>query len=58
MRKYWILILGIPLHYAIMEGQTNAVQALLEGGSDLSVQDLNGDSLLYYFFKKTLCNNV
>jgi ankyrin repeat protein len=31
-----------------MEGQTNAVQALLDNNSDINTVDLNGDSLLNY----------
>ena len=29
-----------------MEGQTNAIQALLDSGADINVIDNNGDSLL------------
>ena len=29
-----------------MEGQTNAIQALLDAGADINLKDNNGDSLL------------
>jgi hypothetical protein len=43
-----LIFLGIPLCYAIMEGQTNAVQALFDNNSDINSQDNNLDSLLYF----------
>jgi len=41
-----IISLGVPLNYAIMEGQTNSVQALMDNKADLSSVDINKDSLL------------
>lgn len=37
----------IPLTYAIIEGQTNCVQSLIEAGDDINVLDINDESLLY-----------
>jgi hypothetical protein len=38
------------MNYAIMEGQTNAVQALLENNStDLTSTDIYGDTLMYEY---------
>lgn len=40
-------LIGVPLNYAIMEGQTNAVQALIENNStDLTNVDIHGDTLM------------
>lgn len=37
---------GSALNYAIMEGQTNVFQVLLDSGADIKSKDNNGDSLL------------
>jgi len=47
---YLYVIIGEPLNYAIMEGQTNSVQALLENNStDLTTTDIYGDTLMYEY---------
>ena len=38
----------VPLVYAIIEGQTNCVQALMDAGADLNAKDVNDDALLHY----------
>ncbi|MEI6519780.1 MAG: ankyrin repeat domain-containing protein [bacterium] len=37
-----------PLHYAAMEGRANAIQHLIDSGSDINVKDNDGETPLYY----------
>ena len=37
-----------PLHWACDRGNTDVIQALVDGGADIEVQDPEGQTPLYY----------